>query len=92
MKIPLCSLSQYSDLSMLFLLSGQCTDHAAPTTERPMQRAIPVLAHAWGEMLRRKSPTCKTCQTWNTERSVLCEKHTLKASPSPLKSMSKAPY
>lgn len=49
--------SQYSDLSMLFLLDGQCTDHAAPTTERPIQRAIPVLAHAWGEMLRRKSPT-----------------------------------
>jgi len=57
MKIPLLCLSQYADLSILFLSDAQCTDHAAPTTERPMQRAIPVLAHAWGEMLRRKSPT-----------------------------------
>jgi hypothetical protein len=46
MKIPLLTLSQYFVLSKLFLLDAQCTDHAAPTTERPIQRAIPVLAHA----------------------------------------------
>jgi hypothetical protein len=32
--------------------------HAAPTTERPMQSAIPVHAHAYGEIDSRKFPTC----------------------------------
>jgi hypothetical protein len=36
-----------SDLSCIVSFrNAQCTDHAAPTTERPIQRAIPVLAHA----------------------------------------------
>jgi hypothetical protein len=33
------------------------TYHAAPTTESPMQRAMPKLAHVYGDMLSRKAPT-----------------------------------
>lgn len=44
------------------LLCGCCCTrsgvyHAAPTTERPMQRAMPKLAHVYGDMLSRKAPT-----------------------------------
>jgi hypothetical protein len=34
------------------------TDHAAPTTDRPMQRPMPMSAHAYGEIDSRNWPTC----------------------------------
>lgn len=40
-------------------IEGGGTDQAAPTTDKPMQRAIPVLAHVKGETLSRKAPTLK---------------------------------
>ena len=33
-----------------------CSYHAAPTTERPMQRVMPRSAHAYGEIDSRKAP------------------------------------
>jgi hypothetical protein len=51
MKMPLCIVYRLS-ISVCTSISA-VTDHAAPTTESPMQSAIPVPAHAWGENLRR---------------------------------------
>lgn len=47
----------FSD-SISVLVRPGCTDHAAPTTERPIQRAMPVLAHAYGDIDSRNWPTC----------------------------------
>jgi hypothetical protein len=33
------------------------TYHAEPTTERPMQSAMPTLANVYGDTLSRKAPT-----------------------------------
>ena len=38
---------------------GVDTNHAAPTTDKPMQRAIPRSAQAYGDTLRRNSPNYK---------------------------------
>ena len=37
-----------------------CAYHAAPTTDRPMQRPMPRSAHACGDTLSRNRPTCRS--------------------------------
>jgi len=62
MKMPL--LAGESWLACVVLLWGfndgewwEGRYHAAPTTERPMQRPIPRLAHAYGDTVSRNRPT-----------------------------------
>ena len=57
MKIPLAFLRQ-----MLYRVSIMPfrSYQAAPTTESPMQRAIPRVAHVCGDTVSRKSPTFVT--------------------------------
>lgn len=61
--------------------------HAAPTTDKPIHRATPTLAHACGDTLSRN------CPTWEVARQYMqmnygTIRRTLNASPSPLKSKS----
>ena len=54
-KIPLVS----GQIHLYY--SDSYTYHADPTTDRPMQRAIPKLAHVKGETLSRNAPTWRMC-------------------------------
>ena len=57
MKIPLFEiLSVFARVRVWY----SCAYHAAPTTDRPMQRPMPRSAHACGDTLSRNRPTCRS--------------------------------
>lgn len=43
--------------SLVLCAGGRFSYHAAPTTDRPMQREMPKLAHPTGEMDSMNAPT-----------------------------------
>jgi hypothetical protein len=83
MKIPLvrilASLQTYEGILKLY--------HAAPTTDKPMHKPMPKSAQTYGETSSRNCPTYPIHQClFRLDTAVL--KRTLKASPSPVKSIS----
>jgi len=87
MKIPLC---MFSVLAHVPVRSTCVLDsyHAAPTTDSPMQRAIPEDAQAYGDIDSMKAPNYPTPRQ---PPALLLSSHaslTLNASPSPLNSIS----
>ena len=64
--------------------------HAAPTTDNPMHRPMPRVAQEYGETDSRNWPTCRYHMSPEF-RTILSVMHTLKASPSPVKSRSMSP-
>ena len=69
---------------------NEVAHHAAPTTDNPMHRPMPRVAQEYGDTDSRNWPTCRFYISPKL-RAILWVMHTLKASPSPVKSRSMSP-